>query len=273
MQGKLGDVSARRDEIQAILFDLGDTLWHFPSMPPKEVVRGETVRRISGLLRNWGESADGERMYLGRDIRIAVEEETSRAFHGDCVDPGYPELCRRIARMHGLELTREQGEELWEVWNLGGQFLGRKLFPDVPGTLRWLRGMGYRLGAVTNRGYSGPRFHKELRELGLSDLFEILVISCDVGYMKPHPRIFQHSLERMGLEPHETVMVGDDLRADVEGAKTMGMLTVWRRPPLDEPVEATETRPEATGPLTPDYVVDSIGELKGLPLFRGAAVR
>jgi HAD superfamily hydrolase (TIGR01549 family) len=202
-----------------------------------------------------------------------VEEETERAFHGDCVDPGYPELCRRIARMHGLALTPEQGGELWEVWNLGGQFLGRRLFPDVLDTLRWLRALGYRLGAVTNRGYSGPRFYDEMRELGLADLFEVIVISCDVGYLKPHPRIFQHTLERMGLRPGETAMVGDNLRADVEGARTLGMITVWRRPPMGEPVEATETQPEVTGPPAPDYVIDSIGEIRRLPLFRGAPVK
>lgn len=249
------------------MFDLGDTLWHFPNMPPADVIRGETVRRISQLLGGWGYEMTDERRFLGRDIRLAVEEETSRAFHGDCVDPGYPALCRRIAAGHGMELTAEQGEELWEAWNLGGAFLGRVLFPDVLEALAWLRDRGYRLGAVTNRGYSGPRFHDEMRELGLTDLFEALVISCDVGYMKPHPRIFQCALEAMGVEAEETVMVGDNLRADVEGAKTLGMTAVWRRPPLGEPVEETEDEPEVTGPLAPDYAIDSIGELTELPLF------
>ena len=124
--------------ITAVLFDLGDTLWHFPSMPPVEVIRNETVRRIKELLEGWGEEVTEKRFFLGRDIRMAVEEETSRAFHGDGVDPGYPELCRRVAARHGLKLTPEQGEELWETWNLGGQFLGRTLFPGVLDTLHWL---------------------------------------------------------------------------------------------------------------------------------------
>ncbi len=253
--------------ITTILFDLGDTLWHFPQMPPVDIIRRETVRRIRETLEGWGFDMEGERFYLGRDIRLAVEEETARAFHGDCVDPGYPELCRRVAARYGLELTPEQGAGLWEAWNLGGRFLGRVLFPDVLDTLRWLRDRGYRLGAVTNRGYGGPRFHEEMRELGLAQLFEATVISCDIGYMKPHPRIFQYTLERMGIEAQEAVMVGDNLRADVEGAKTLGMLAVWRRPVLGEPVEATETGPELAGPLAPDYVIDSVGGLKELPLF------
>jgi HAD superfamily hydrolase (TIGR01662 family) len=256
--------------ITTVFFDLGDTLWHFPNMPPRELVRKETVRRIRELLSSWGHHFEGERFYLGRDIRLAVEEETSRAFHGDCVDPNYPELCRRVAARHELDLTPEQGEELWEAWNLGGAFLGRTLFPDVIPTLQWLRDRGIRLAAVTNRGYSGPRFHEEMRDLGLTDLFEATVISCDVGYMKPHPRIFHQALERTGVEAAETVMVGDSLRADVEGAKTLGMTAVWRRPVTGEPVEETEDAPEP-GPIAPDYTIDNIGELKTLPLFGDTA--
>jgi len=255
--------------ITTVFFDLGDTLWHFPKMPPADTIRKETVGRIRALLGKWGYDFEGERFYLGRDIRLAVEEETSRAFHGDCVDPGYPELCRRIGGQHGLELTAERGEELWEAWNLGGAFLGRELFPDVLSTLGWLKERDFRLGAITNRGYSGRRFHEEMRDLGLTDLFETTAISCDVGYMKPHPRIFHYALEQMGVEAEESVMVGDSLRADVEGAKTLGMIAVWARPPAGEPVEATADEPEP-GPIAPDYSVERIGELRDLPLFARA---
>ena len=254
--------------VKAIFFDLGDTLWHFPKMPPPEVVRGETMKRVGGLVTSWGfDMLEGDRRMLGRDIRFAVEEETSRAFHGDCVDPGYPELCRRVAARHGMVLTPQQGAELWETWNLGGVFLGRVLFPDVLDTLAWLRDRGFRLASITNRGYSGPRFHEELEGLGLTELFEHVAVSCDVGFMKPHPRLFQYALEQMGVAAEESVMVGDSLRADVEGAKTLGMVTVWRRPLAGEPLEATTDKPEA-GPLAPDYVIDEIAEMKRLSIFQ-----
>jgi FMN phosphatase YigB (HAD superfamily) len=126
------------------------------------------------------------------------------------------------------------------------------------------------LAAVTNRGFSGSRFHEELRDLGLDDLFEATVISCDVGYMKPHPRIFQHALELMRAEPAATAMVGDSLRADVEGSKALGMTAIWRRPLTGEPLEATEDEPEP-GPVPPDYTIDNIGELTDLPIFGDGA--
>jgi FMN phosphatase YigB (HAD superfamily) len=259
--------------ITAVLFDLGETLWHFPSMPPVEVIRGETVKRVSRLLESWGEEVTDKRFFLGRDIRVAVEEETGRAFHGDSIDPGYPDICRRVAACHGLKLRLEQGEELWEAWNLGGKFLGRTLFPDSLGTLRWLRERGFRLGSVSNRGYVGPRFRQELRDMGLAELFEVVAVSCDVGYMKPHPRIFEHALEAMGLRPEQTAMVGDSLRADVGGARALGMVTIWRRPPLGEPVEAGSDPPEVEGSARPDYTIDSLGEIRGLPPFADSSLK
>jgi HAD superfamily hydrolase (TIGR01549 family) len=257
--------------ITAVLFDLGDTLWHFPKMPPVDVIRAETVGRLTRLLEGWGFQVTDQRRFLGRDIRLAVEEATTQAFHGDCVDPGYSEICRRLAARHGLDLTPAQGEELWEAWNLGGVFLRRTLFPDTLDTLRWLQDRGYRLGSVTNRGYGGPRFRQEVRDLGLAELFEVIAVSCDVGYMKPHPRIFQYALDGMAIEPEETVMVGDSLRADVEGAKTMGMIAIWRRPPVGEPVEDTADQPESQGALAPDYTIDELAALMGLPLFADRA--
>ena len=254
--------------IKAVLFDLGDTLWHFPNMPPQEVVRGETVERIRRLLATWGHHMDGDRIYLGRDIRLTIEEATERAFRGDLKSPDYPELCRQVAARHGLNLSREQAEALWDTWNLGGQVLGRQLFPDVIPTLEALRQRGFRLGAVTNRGWSGPRFWQELDDLGLTPFFETVAVSCEVGYLKPHPRIFQVALEAMGLRPEETAMVGDSLRADVAGAKALGMLAIWRRPPGDEPVEETTDPPDGEGGPSPDYTIEAIGQLLHLPPFR-----
>ncbi len=258
--------------ITTVFFDLGDTLWHFPKMPPRDVVRGQTMKQIAALLGEWGEEIAGERRMLGRDIRFAIEEETHQAFHGDCVDPNYPEICRRIAKKHDLDLTTEQSEELWEAWNLGGMFLGRALYPGVLETLEELKRRGYRIAAITNRGYGGPKFLEEVRELGLEPYFEMMAVSCDVGYLKPHPRIYQYAIERMDVEPEECAMVGDNWRADVEGAKTLGLTAIWFQPPEDEPVEAATDTHETTGPVAPDYSITEIPQLLDLPIFQGPAL-
>src|SRR4030042_3124963 len=97
--------------ITAVLFDLGDTLWHFPSMPPLDVIRGETGRRVSKLVESWGEEVTPERLFLARDIRMEMELETARAFNGDSIDPGYPAICRRGGGRPGLGPTPGAGGE------------------------------------------------------------------------------------------------------------------------------------------------------------------
>ena len=257
--------------IAAVLFDLGNTLWHFPDRPPQDVVAAETRRRIFRLLRGWGYESAPERFLLASHIRKASEEATAQAFQGDCRDPGYPEVCRRVAASHGLELTPGQAEELWEAWNLEGAFVGRSLFPDVLETLHWLKGNGYRVGSVTNRGWAGPRFQQELRDLGLAELFEVVAMSCQVGYVKPNPRIFEYALDHLGIGPEEAVMVGDSPRGDVQGAKALGMTAVWRRPPARGRDGGSKRGPgewsEAPGSVLPDYVIDTMAELKSLPIL------
>jgi HAD superfamily hydrolase (TIGR01549 family) len=259
--------------IKAVLFDLGDTLWHFPNMPPFDLIRGETMRRIFDLLRSWGVEPEGELLFLGRDIRFAIEKADTEAYNSDCVSAHFPTLARDVAAQKGLSLSDEQALALWHTWNLGGIFLGRTLFDDVFPTLDWLRQRGYRIGSVTNRTLGGEPFRKELRHFGLLDYFEVLSISCDVGYMKPHPKIFEHALDALDLRPEEAVMVGDSLRADVGGSQALGMTAVWKRDNAGEPTEddlASERGGSGElGEIRPDFIVDNLWEITELPIFQG----
>ena len=63
--------------------------------------------------------------------------------------------------------------------------------------------------------------------------------------------------------------VGDNWRADVEGAKTLGLTAIWFQPPEDEPVEAATDTHETTGPVAPDYSITQIPQLLDLPIFQG----
>jgi putative hydrolase of the HAD superfamily len=232
--------------IKAVLFDLGDTLWHFPEMPPAMTIRGETMRRVGGVVQSWGVPMDGELRFIGRDIRLGVEKADRAAYESDCVSPDFTEVVRQIVADKGLQVSYEQAAQLWDAWNLGGKLLGRTMFDDAYRTLDWLRERGVRIGCVTNRVFGGPRFVEEMRELRLDEYFESTVVSCDVGYMKPHPRCFQYALDEMGLAPGETAMVGDSLRADVEGAQALGMMAIWRRIRKSDPPHEAEELGEAT---------------------------
>ena len=67
-----------------------------------------------------------------------------------------------------------------------------------------------------------------------TEVLEITVFSDEAGVPKPHPRIFAHTLEALGVAPDATVHVGDLRRTDVAGARAAGMGTVRIRHTHDD---------------------------------------
>jgi 2-haloalkanoic acid dehalogenase type II len=109
-----------------------------------------------------------------------------------------------------------------------------ELFPEVPAVFAALGGT--RTAILSN----ADREHLEAWTFTLP--VEFVVVSEDVGAYKPDPRVFRAALERLGLEPHEVLHVGDSEVDDVKGAKAAGLRVAWvnrrgraRRPDVPAP--------------------------------------
>ncbi|MBM3449801.1 MAG: HAD family hydrolase [Armatimonadetes bacterium] len=102
-----------------------------------------------------------------------------------------------------------------------------RLFPEAPSVLATLAARGYRLGLITN----GPRElqRRKLADTGLCDHLDPILISQEVGYAKPDPRIFQEAARRAGSEPASCAMIGDMLFADISGGRASGWHAIWVR--------------------------------------------
>ncbi len=92
-------------------------------------------------------------------------------------------------------------------------------YPEVHEVLAHLKRNGYLLAIISN---FDRRLHPVLADLGLTDFFETVVISSEVGADKPDPRIFMHALDRLGVQPGEVWHVGDDPKRDW-GAEALGL--------------------------------------------------
>jgi putative hydrolase of the HAD superfamily len=93
-------------------------------------------------------------------------------------------------------------------------------------TLRELKIRGYKIGIISNTLYSKDIVDTDLQLLGLDSFIEYRIYSSEIGYRKPHPRIFQAAVDRMQLQPHEIIYVGDRLRVDMLGAGNAGLQPV-----------------------------------------------
>jgi len=99
-----------------------------------------------------------------------------------------------------------------------------ELYPEVREVLDELR-PNYRLAALSDAqsAWAVP----EMRQVGIADYFFPVVVSGDLGYRKPDPRIFALTLRRMHLSPQEVVFVGNDMYRDIYGARQAGLRTVF----------------------------------------------
>lgn len=89
----------------------------------------------------------------------------------------------------------------------------------------------YKLHIITN-GFEEIQ-QKKMEKSGIIDYFETVTTSEEAGVKKPHPDIFKLALEKAGAEPENSVMIGDNLEADIIGAHEFG-LKVIHIDPLSE---------------------------------------
>lgn len=110
----------------------------------------------------------------------------------------------------------------------------------VAGAVRAAHEAGVRTGLISNS------WGRTIYDPALMDeLFDVVVISGDVGLHKPLPEIYLLAAERLGV-PVETCVFVDDLRENVEGAERVGMTGVLHR--------------------DPPHTVETLEELFGIPL-------
>jgi putative hydrolase of the HAD superfamily len=115
--------------------------------------------------------------------------------------------------------------DIYDSWTGCQHFL---MYDDVPDALRWLAAQDVRVGLISNSQRSLEGFQ---RHFALDGLVDAAVSSSEHGYMKPHPSIFEAALRLVDVRAADAVMVGDNLRQDVDGARRVGMRGVLVRRP------------------------------------------
>lgn len=99
------------------------------------------------------------------------------------------------------------------------------LYDGAEALLKELRRQGKGIYLLTNaqRLFTEP----ELRSLGIYNLFDDVMISSDIGFQKPSPQFYSALLEKHGLNPNKSVMIGNDWQADAWGAYNCGLSCMY----------------------------------------------
>jgi putative hydrolase of the HAD superfamily len=159
------------------------------------------------------------------DAAVAAEIAYYRAHHDEAGDQAtLAALRRRCAAVLRESLATEEPRaadlDLGSLTDVLVAALRFRAYAEVPRVLAELRVRGLRLVVVSNWDVS---LHVALAETGLADLVDGAISSAELGAAKPDPSIFRHALTLAGVPAPAAIHVGDDVDADVAGARAAGI--------------------------------------------------
>lgn len=125
-------------------------------------------------------------------------------------------------RLLAAELTHVDGQPVRADGLLGRMFAASVLQAEMLDLVRELRQAGLRTALLSNSwGNAGDEYPRQL----FPELFDVVVISAEVGMRKPEEQIFRHTAALLGLRPEECLFI-DDVEANVTAAAAAGLVSL-----------------------------------------------
>ncbi|MFP6594445.1 MAG: HAD family hydrolase [Dehalococcoidia bacterium] len=232
---------------RAVTFDLWLTLMFEESTGRHELRAREGVQALSDA----GISVEPQQ--LGDAIRT-VGRETS-ADHDRGFDRTFTERMQQILDAADLDARASINNEQFEAFSraIDEPFLVHSptIYPAAQSVLSAIREMGVRTALISNVGSTSPGVYRRyLEREGVGQYLEYLTFSNEIASAKPAAKMFTHTLEQLGVAPENALHVGDNLHADVGGAKDVGMSAVW--------IQGYDDRKPR---VQPDFTISGLDEL------------
>ena len=242
---------------QNCIFDLYGTLVdiHTDEASPRLWVRMAEVYRRKGALYQPGELREAY-------TRLVGELENDTAPTGGYAHEAHPEIqieevFQRLYQAKGVEADAGLAVRTGLVFRRQStEYL--RLYPGAAELLRALRARGSGVWLLSNAQSIFTR--QELKDRGLDGLVDGVYLSSDYGVKKPDPRFFQALLQARDISPDSAVMVGNDGTCDIEGARAVGLSTIYIRSNLSP----QEPLPQAD-PVLDAMDLRQVGGILGVP--------
>ena len=164
------------------------------------------------------------------------------------------ELMTAMLAQHGYQASAEEVERICRACAAPlSQVV--ELADGALEAIRAIRSLGVRMVICSNTLWRNDAdSRRDWEEFGFGDNFDAHVTSHDTGFAKPHPAMFERALAAVDAQPGEAAIIGDRPERDLAGARSVGMRSIWMRPPdlVGEPI------PE------PDAVVRGWSEVRAI---------
>ncbi len=242
---------------RVVLFDIGSTLWSSPAEDPGALEycygRGREI-----LIEALGDAPSMDDLIHTVEGYFAEWEEVWRQDKTSVTQGPTTEFVATALKKLGLTPPADALAAFTDAI-LETSVYTAKVEPPEPGmpeALAGLRELGLRLGCVSNAFMGAKVLHSIMEQRGLGQHLEMTISSCEFGWRKPHPSIYEAAVASMGVENDEVIFVGDRIEQDVVGPAKLGMRSVltlqYRR---EDP---------AASAVKPDAVIEHLSELPGV---------
>ena len=198
------------ENLKAVIFDYGNTLVEFTH---HHLNRCDAV--LAKVLEKWYGHVDHAKLAKIRDHdRVAP-------YQGEFVENDLPSITSSLVHsLYGNQPTADLLEELLEA-----RFEGFLSQIEAPTYLRGVLDQiapNYKIGLLSNYP-CGNTIRTSLKNIGIDDIFHGIVVSADIGHVKPHPIVFNAILDQLNTKAEECLFIGDNWLGDIQGAKRIGM--------------------------------------------------
>ena len=179
---------------------------------------------------------------VGRSMRLGSEQWSIRQSREKVIS----DTLRTIGVNGSSDLTIRFCDRFERLRSLAG-----REYPGARTTIETLKRVGVKLALVTN----GPADYQraKIERFSLAPLFDHIQIEGEHGFGKPDEKAYLHAMSALGVSPHETWMVGDNLEWEVVAPQRLGIYAVWH--------DHRGTGLPSNSVVRPDKIVRQLSEL------------
>ena len=236
--------------MKAVIFDLGHTLidyYHDWSGPEQRI-----VDRLYELARDSG-SRSAENDFRATVLKVLQDNRERKT--RELLEIPLERVLETILGKAGCRVNEGLVQDGLELF-YGALKEDRNLIPGTVEMLQRVRDHGYAVGLISDVAWGLPSEYplRDMRYFKIDRFFDDMLFSSDVGFRKPHPRLFKMAVFNLGAEVDGSMYIGNSLQADVKGAKGVGLKAVLKKSGYFQPDDA----------IVPDAIVDGWDDLDAL---------
>ncbi|NDV83010.1 YjjG family noncanonical pyrimidine nucleotidase [Bacteroides sp. 51] len=194
-----------------IFFDLDDTLWAFSENSRDTFEEVYMKYNFDTYFNSFDHYYE---LYQKRNLELWEEYAEGKVTKGELNEQRFFYPLQAVG-VNNLDLSRQFSEDFFVIVPTK-----EKLMPYAKEILEYLTPT-YNLYILSN-GFRELQA-KKMKVSGIDGYFKKIILSEDIGVMKPYPEIFHFALSATQSELRESVMIGDNWKADIMGAKGVGM--------------------------------------------------